>query len=111
MNYTRDTGWYYNSLHDRSAAWTSVEYFYKFIVNNKGVGPFGIPVSLSQAHAGDVIQLGANGRFRHSLLVISFRSGVPYIAAHTFNAYDRPLNTYIYDDIRCIRIAGTRKYG
>jgi len=111
MNYTRDTGWYYNSLHDRSAAWTSVEYFYKFIVNNKGVGPFGILVPLSQAHAGDVIQLGANGRFRHSLLVINVRSGVPYIAAHTFNAYDRPLNTYIYDDIRCIRIAGTRKYG
>ena len=34
MNYTRDTGWYYNSLYDRAAAWTSVEYFYKFIVNN-----------------------------------------------------------------------------
>ena len=111
MNYTRDTGWYYNSLNDRSAAWTSVEYFYKFIVNNKGVGPFGILVSLGQVRAGDVIQLGANGRFHHSLIVINVRSGVPYIAAHTFNAYDRPLNTYIYDDIRCIRIAGSRKYG
>ena len=88
-----------------------MEYFYKFILNNKGIGPLGIPVSLSQVRAGDVIQLEANGRFRHSLLVIAVRDGVPYAAAHTFNAYDRPLNTYTYDDIRCIMIEGTKKYG
>lgn len=111
MNYTRDTGWYYNSLHDRAAAWTSVEYFYKFIVNNKVIGPFGRILPLNQVRAGDVIQLGTGGKFRHSLLVIAVRGGVPYVAAHTFNAFDRPLNTYYYDDIRCIRITGARKYG
>lgn len=110
MNYTRDTGWYYSSLRDRAAAWTSVEYFYRFIVNNKGVGPFGRVAPLSQMSAGDVIQLGADGRYYHSLLVIAVRGGVPYAAAHTSNAYDRPLTSYTFGEMRCIKIIGARKY-
>lgn len=110
MNYTCDTGWYYNSLHDRSAAWTSVEYFYRFVVNNKSVGPFGRLVALDEAGIGDVIQLGSGNRFYHSLLVINIRGGIPYVAAHTFAAYDRPLTTYSYDNLRCIKISGARKY-
>jgi len=110
MNYTKDTGWYYNSLHDRASAWTSVEYFYKFIVNNKGIGPYGSLVTLSKVQAGDVIQLGANSGFYHSLFVIDVRMGVPYVSAHTFNAYNRPLTDYIYDEIRCLKIIGARKY-
>ena len=110
MNYTSDTGWYYNSLHDRAAAWTSVEYFYRFIVNNKGIGPFGRLVPLNEVRAGDVIQLGTAGRFHHSLFVIAVRRGIPYVAAHTYNVYDRPLYAYSYDDIRCLKIAGARRY-
>lgn len=110
MNYTRDTGWYYSSLHDRAAAWTSVEYFYKFIVNNKGVGPFGRVIPLSQISPGDIIQLGTDSRFYHSLLVVNIYSGVPYVAAHTFDAFNRPLTTYVYDNIRCLQIIGARKY-
>ena len=30
MNYTRDTGWYYNSASDRAAAWSGVPYLYRF---------------------------------------------------------------------------------
>lgn len=110
MNHTRDTGWYYTSLHDRAAAWTSVEFFYRFMVNNKSVGPFGRPVTLYEVRAGDVIQLGTAGRFYHSLLVIRVREGVPYVAAHTFAAFDRALTTYSYEGIRCIRITGARRY-
>ena len=110
MNYTRDTGWYYSSLHNRAAAWTSVEYFYRFIVNNKGIGPFGRIIPVDHVNAGDVIQLNTDGKFHHSLLVIDVRGGVPYVAAHTFNAYDRPLTTYAYDDLRCMKIIGARKY-
>lgn len=110
MNYTRDTGWYYNSLQDRAAAWTSVDYFYRFMIANKGAGPFGIAVPLSQVRQGDVIQLGTESRFYHSLLVVNIRGGVPYIAAHSFDAFERPLTTYVYGDIRCLHIIGARKY-
>lgn len=109
MNYTPDIGWYYISVQDRAAAWTGVEYFYRFIVNNKGIGPFGSVVPLSEAAPGDVIQLCSDGRYYHSLLVIDVREGTPYIAAHTFAACDRPLTTYPLDNARCIRITRSRR--
>lgn len=30
MNYTKNTGWYYNSINDRSPSWSGVEFLYKF---------------------------------------------------------------------------------
>ena len=32
MNFTRDFGWYYISGEDRAPAWSSVEFFYDFLV-------------------------------------------------------------------------------
>lgn len=111
MNYTRDTGWYYNSLYDRAAAWTGVGFFFRFIVGNTGAGPYGREAPLTEAVPGDVVQLSTGGIYHHSLLVISIRGGVPYVAAHTSAAFDRPLNTYSYDGLRCIKIIGARKWG
>lgn len=111
MNYTRDTGWYYRSLNDRAAAWTGVEFFCDFIVNNKGAGPFGELVALREARAGDVLQLGTGSVFYHSLLVVDVTDGVPRVAAHTYAAFDRPLTTYVYNTVRCIRILGARRNG
>ena len=110
MNFTRDTGWYYRSLHDRAAAWTSVEYFYRFLMNNTGAGPFGKTVPLSLVSTGDVIQLKTDGRFHHSLLVIGVRDDVPYVAAHTSDVYHAPLNAFMYNEIRCLKILGARNY-
>ena len=110
MNYTRDTGWYYISAENRAAAWTSVEYLYKFLAANRGVGPFGETVLLKEVQKGDIIQLGGGGRFYHSLLVIDVIEGIPYIAAHMNNAYDIPLSAYSYEKTRCIHIVGSRKY-
>lgn len=109
MNYTYDTGWYYSSVNNRAAAWSSVEYFYNFIISNKDIGPFGRLVPLSQIRVGDVVQLGTGSKFYHTLLVVNLRNGEPYIAAHTNDAFNRPLSTYIYDNIRCMQIIGTRK--
>ena len=111
MNFTPDTGWYYISQNDRAAAWTGVMYFYRFIVNNRSAGPFGREVPLADAAVGDVIQLGSGSRFYHSLLVTAVRSGMPYVAAHTFAAFDRPLDSYSYEKARCINIIGARRYG
>ena len=75
MNYTRDTGWYYNSPHDRAAAWSGVEYLHKFITTNKGISIYGaeLPMQcLHQALPGDIIQLCYDGRvFGHSLFIVA----------------------------------------
>lgn len=109
MNFTPDTGWYYTSLHDRAAAWTSVQYFHQFMMNNQSVGPFGYEIARSQVQTGDIIQLGT-GYFQHSLLVVGMRYGMPYVAAHTADAFHRPLMAYQFDRIRCMRIRKARKY-
>ena len=57
MNYTPDIGWFYISSQKRAAAWTGVEYLYKFLVNNKGVGPYATHRSLEEALPGDILQL------------------------------------------------------
>lgn len=110
MNYTRDTGWYYISLNDRAAAWTGVEFFYRFIVQNQKEGPFGYEIPLSETKRGDVIQLGDSTGFYHSLLVVDMLNGMPYIAAHTNDTLDRPLFAYNFDKIRILRIDRARKY-
>ena len=110
MNYTKDTGWYYISLNNRAAAWTGVEFLYRFLVKNKSVGPFGYETALYNAAVGDIIQLGNAQRFYHSLLVISRQSGIIYVAAHTNDTYGRPLYLYGYERARCIHIEGARKW-
>ncbi len=109
MNYTQDYGWYYISPDDRAAAWTGVEYFYNFIVNNRRAGPFGYDVPVEEAVPGDVIQLGYDV-FYHSLFVVDVRNGIPYIASHSYDSFDRPLDSYTYRNARCIHIIGSRNY-
>lgn len=41
MNYNKNNGWYYINGNKKSPSWTGVEFLYKFLVNNKSVGPFG----------------------------------------------------------------------
>ncbi len=115
MNYTPDLGWYYKSIDDRAAAWTGVEFFRNFLVGNKkgigdGAGPFAEEVSLNELKIGDFIQLGRQtGDFYHTPVVVGFYRGEPLLAAHTYDAYNRPLSTYRYDQIRCLHILGARK--
>lgn len=109
MNYTPVTGWYYNSASSRAAAWTGVEYLYKFLVNNKSVGPYARVVSQSEVQPGDIVQLGKwSGDFYHSP-IITATSPVILVAAHSFDALDRPLETYVYDRARFLHIEGVRK--
>jgi hypothetical protein len=116
MNYTKDIGWYYRSLEDRAAAWSGVEYFYNFLIGNvegvgNGAGPFAEEVELDKLEIGDFIQFGrGTGDFYHTPIVVGFLEGVPLLAAHTYDAFDRPLNTYRYQRVRCIHILGGRSY-
>ncbi len=109
MNFTPITGWYYNSANDRSASWTSVEYFYKFLVSNKSFGPFATIIEKDKIQPADIIQLGnSDGIFYHSLFISDIINNVPMVSAHSFDAYKRPLYTYSYENIRYIKIIGVR---
>lgn len=110
MNYTPTFGWYYRSSYDRSPSWSGVEYLYNFLVNNKSVGPFAHVVSQNEVEPGDIVQLGtADGNFYHSP-VITAVSPTILVAAHTFDALDRPLSSYNYGAARFLHIDGVRKW-
>ena len=110
MNFTPDFGWYYRNLNDRAPAWTGVEYLYKFLINNKSVGPFARVVAQNEVQVGDLIQLGnRDGSFYHSLIITQTE---PYIliAAHTYDAVNRPLFSYTYGNIRFLHIEAVRTW-
>ncbi len=110
MNYTPVTGWFYRSSFDRTASWTGVEYLYQFLVNNSSVGPYGHIVQQSEAQPGDIVQLGTfGGSFYHSPVITSVSPTI-LVAAHTYDALDRPLASYIYDIARFIHIDGVRTW-
>lgn len=110
MNYTPDTGWYYISVNDRAAAWTGVEYLYTFLTNNRSVGPYGHRVPQQQIQPGDLVQLGRrDGSFYHTPVILSVRPQI-LVAAHTYDALDRPLSSYNYDQVRFIHIDGVRTW-
>lgn len=109
MNYTPTFGWYYISLDERSPSWSGVEYFYNFIIENAGVGPFGRVATSDELELGDVIQLAKNDEgYYHTLLVVGFDGEDLLVAAQTDNAYARPLSTYNYDYARFLKILGIR---
>lgn len=108
MNHTPVTGWFYNSLNSRTPSWTGVEYLYNFLTGNRSVGPYGHEVNEGQVSPGDIVQLGKSTvGFYHSPVITAVRPGI-IVAAHSFDALDRPLNTYIYEKARFIRIDGVR---
>lgn len=110
MNFTPVTGWYYHSLADRAAAWTSVEYLYKFLVNNKSVGPYAHKVSQKEVKPGDIVQLGkSNGDFYHTPVITSISPTI-LVAAHSYDASDKPLSTYNCDIVRFVHIDGVRTW-
>ena len=109
MNYTPTFGWYYISLEERSPSWTGVEYFYNFMTENNGTGPFGREVGADNLEVGDVIQLARNqDGFYHTLIIVGFDGDEPLVAAQTVDTYARPLSTYNYDYLRYLKILGVR---
>ena len=109
MNFTAVTGWYYRSSSDRTASWTGVDYLYRFLVNNRSVGPFGHTVLERDVEVGDIVQLGNAGGFYHSPVITAVSPEI-LVAAHTFDALDRPLSSYSYETARFIHIDAVRSW-
>lgn len=110
MNYTPVYGWYYIDADSRTASWTGVEYLYNFLVGNtEGAGPFAREVDVKELLAGDIVQLGtADGDFYHTPVVVGFSDGQPLVAAHSYDAFNRPLYSYQFEQLRCLHIEGVR---
>ena len=116
MNFTPDVGWFYRSLNQRAAAWTGVEYFWRFLSENaqgkgigNGAGPFAVEVDLEELEIGDFVQLGrSTGDFYHTPIVVGFSGRTPLVAAHTYDVYGKPLFSYSFEKLRCIHILGGR---
>lgn len=113
MNFTPTFGWYYINANNKSPSWTGVRYLYQFLVNNRGRGPVAQSTTVGEMLPGDIIQLSFEpGIFHHSPVVVEV--GNPpsvdniLVAAHTFDADYRPLNTYLWEDIRFLHILGYR---
>lgn len=110
MNYTPVTGWFYRSAGDRTAAWTGVEYLYRFLVNNRSVGPRAREVSREEVLPGDLVQLGdGSGEFYHCPVITAVTPEI-LVAAHSFDALDRPLDSYVYERVRFLHIESVGKW-
>lgn len=117
MNYTKDLGWYYINANNKAPAWTGVQYFYNFMTREeKSVGPVAREASISEMQPGDVIQLSFDGEsWNHSPIVVGLLRRTPrrpsdvLVAAHSYDADNRPLNTYDYQAIRFLHFIGVRK--
>ena len=109
MNETPTFGWYYNSDEDRAPAWTGVEPFFDFLIGNEGEGPFGKEVEEGEALPGDIVQLGRSEEdFYHTLVILETGEAGITVAAHTNDAFLRPLSSYEYALSRFVHIEGGR---
>ena len=110
MNYTPVFGWFYRSASDRTASWTGVEYLYHFLTKNNSVGPYARVVDLSEAVPGDLVQLGTEDGFYYHTPIITSLVPEILVAAHSYDALDRPLLSYDFARLRVLHIEGIRKW-
>lgn len=113
MNFTPTFGWYYLNPNQKAPAWTGVPFFFNFLTRSApyGSGPVGVEAELSQIQPGDFVQLKFRpDRFSHTPIVVSV--GDPptleniLVAAHSYDADNRPLSSYTVQGYRFIHILG-----
>lgn len=108
MNFAPLFGWFYRSAQNRTPSWTGVTYLFDFLTRSQpSAGPFGVEAEPAGLEVGDLVQLGdKTGRFYHSPVVTGFSEGQLLVSAHSFDALNRPLESYAFDRIRGIHILG-----
>ncbi len=103
MNYSVN-GWFYNSISSRAPAWTGVNEFWNFAINNRSdIGVKIVECDLNDVEIGDIIQLNNGIRYYHNLIVTEVSSDVK-ITAHDNNVKNLPLKYYNYKSLRCGKI-------
>ena len=113
MNFTPTYGWYYIDANQKAPAWTGVEYLWNFLTRRQiSLGPVGAPCDMEDLRPGDLIQLRFKEEgYQHSPVVVRVgRPATPeniLVAAHSYDADNRPLATYEYKSARFLHITGT----
>ena len=112
-------GWYYNYYNnyqdnDYSASWTDVGKLYEFITQYYvwDKGPEGCEVSKSNADRGDLVQFewrdDPTPAWDHSMIIvreeIMYGESFFYVAGHSDDIDDYPLDSIIYQSRRFVRI-------
>lgn len=110
MDYTPETGWYYLSPNRKAPAWTGVEFLYRFLLwEGKKCGPCAEEVTPWEIQPGDLVQLSfGGGQFGHTPVVVSVVGGRILVAAHTYDADWKPLDSYQYEKARYLHITGIK---
>ena len=113
MNFTPTFGWYYIDSNNKSPAWTGVPFFYNFMTrNDESVGPVAVDSTIDQIRPGDVVQLSFREQeWNHTPVVVSVLSSEPagiLLAAHSYDADNRPLSSYDYNAVRFLHFIGVR---
>lgn len=113
MNYAKEKGWYYINGNNKAPAWSGVEFLYKFLTNNKSVGPYGKVSNQNEIEVGDIAQLSFDGqKFAHTLVIVKignrFSLNGIYIASHTLDSFNKSISSYNFAKIRFIHIQGAR---
>ena len=114
MNYTPTYGWYYLDANNKSPSWTGVPYFYNFMTrSDESAGPIAIETTIDQIQPGDVVQLSFTGEdWNHTPVIVQVSDPYPHgilVAAHSYDADNRPLSSYQYKNIRYLHFIGVRK--
>ena len=97
----------------RSYSWTGVDPFYTYAVYNRADGLIcQADMQLEYAEKGDVIQVGAYGDWRHSLVITDVIKNDDgslqdiIVASNTADRWNYPLSAYIHTYPRLIHIIG-----
>ena len=109
MDYTPDTGWYYTDITNRAAAWSGVDYLYRYLTGQSGSDTrvvFGAETEYTDTRIGDIIQLSFDDiAFTHTLIVTGRRGKNIYVCAHSYDSLNRRLDTYTYKSIRALSVS------
>lgn len=109
MNESKGKGWYYKNKSRKSKSWNAHSELFKFLINNKGIGPYAKVVSENEAVEGDVVAFAdENGDIFQTAVITKTQSGQIFVCAHHFNSYMRPISTYKYAFVRFLHIIGVR---
>lgn len=112
MNFLPDFGWYYIDSDQKAPAWTGVPFLYNFLTRREpSVGPVAQECRLWELQPGDLVQLIFKGEvFQHTPVVVradrAQSTDQVLVAAHSYDADNRPLSTYEYQEVRYLHIPG-----
>lgn len=115
MDFLPVYGWYYLTANQKSPSWTGVIYLYDYLTRTRQrLGPVAQEVKLEALMPGDIVQLSFDGiSYQHTPVVVSASraqsTAEVLVAAHSYDADNRPLSTYDFEKAKFLHITGVWK--